>query len=55
MKSYHANSGAADLLAGPRTAIVYTVNNAESNVPANAYSRKPGDVIYCYQVKRSRA
>ena len=45
-------TGAADLLAGPRTAIVYTVNNAKANVPADAYPCKPGDVICCYQVTR---
>ena len=45
-------TGAADLLAGPRTAIVYTVNNAKANVPADAYPSKPGNVICCYQVTR---
>jgi len=47
-------TGVADLLAGPRTAIVYTVNDAKSNVPADAYPCKPGDVISCYEVKRSQ-
>jgi len=48
-------TGVADLLAGPGTAIVYTVNNAKSNVPADAYPCKPGNVICCYQVKRSQS
>ena len=48
-------TGVADLLARPGTAIVYTVNDAKSNGPADEYLCKPGDVICCYQVKRSQA